>query len=208
MVSCHISVEELLIKRSATSDEEKCVMLVKNTSYTLLLFVLFCLFYSHTCFAANGLPISNMNCYDLIEKTNAILSSRENFRCSEPIFKKVAQNERVFTCYVDKKNIYRPANGLIILYESLTGETTTFGITLEMDDKIKFRQVTFVFVSLMLACGLSHEEIDQLANSSTYGAEEYYSQVWSSKLNRYYVLTGKKFSDEVYSFMLVAMDSL
>ena len=50
-------------------------MLMKIHIYLkIIFFFLVCMYGSSTCFAITGLPISSMNCNDLIEKTNAVLS--------------------------------------------------------------------------------------------------------------------------------------
>ena len=183
---------------------KKCIC--KKISYFCLVFSL----YSSICFAIGEVPISNMGCYDLIKTTNTILSlGKQNIYCSELKFRKMAENQKLFYCYVDKQNIYHPANGLVMLYENLSGEATVFGISFEINDKVKFLQSAAVFSSLMLACGLTPDEAEQLIKSLIpINNTKQYGRIWSHRLNRYYYLAGEKEGDDICTFVLFAKDSV
>ncbi len=185
-------------------------MIIVNPNCIKIIFLsIVCTFYSSTCIA-NGLPISDMNCSKLIERTNTILSlGGQNFCCSEPIFRKISSNEKVFFCYIDKQSLYRPSNGLIMLYESTDGKTINIGITFEASDKRKSLQTMLVISSIMLACGLTTNEATQLISSlnQVNGARQY-GHIWSKKLNRYYILAFNKIEDGILSALLVATDRI
>lgn len=185
-------------------------MTAKFTYAKLIFLFTVCFLYSSACFA-NGLPISTMNCHSLVGRINATLPllGKKDFRCSTPILKSVSSDEKGFYCYIDRQNIYRPANGLIVLNETNDGKTITIGITWEADDKRKTEQVMFVMSSAMIACGLTLDEATQLVESFKQAlGKRNRASVWSQNLNRYYSLAVDKMGDGIYCILLIATDGL
>lgn len=166
-----------------------------------------------TCFA-HDLPITNMNVSELIEKTNAILSiGNMNFRCTKPtpIGLSKSRREKQFLCFFDSNN--PTINERMGLTENLSGETLAVLVSAS-NNTTKLNQQNMLIGAVLLACGLSYDESNELVRSmekinyeSSMWSRIYEGNILSHKLNRYYILRRFESYDSV-DYVFLASDNI
>lgn len=196
-------------------------MSMKSHIYPKVIFIfLVCILYYTTCFATS-LPLTNITPSKLIEKTNAILfKTKQNVRCTTPEFAYENGFGQHYAIYVRDKD-YRPTppfeqmltpviqgTGTIMIVESKKGQIMTLEATLDSQDE--YYQQSGATIGLMLhVCGLTISEttnlFKQLKNSHSITKR---CTVWSSALNRYYILSMLRISRTSFMLTVSAADKL
>ena len=174
----------------------------------LVSFMFFILSFS-TCLSAR-LPLTGMNAYELINGVNSFLiADNRNFLCTKPIFRNIVDDQKIFISYIDKKDIHQPINGTILIFESLSGETSGIAMSVKLGDKAKYYQYSMTLMAILFACGLSTDEATQFVESIKYVDETTLKgTIWNRTLNRYYTLISPPPTNDINTFMLMAKDRI